>query len=200
MRGVSMICATFQSTHPVRGATDQYRGLRAAQRAFQSTHPVRGATCLAVILKLPLRISIHAPREGCDDGVAAYLLVLPISIHAPREGCDLYHAASRTTALFQSTHPVRGATREGSEAVHFVGISIHAPREGCDPKPSPRTTSTARFQSTHPVRGATQHPQDLRRPTVISIHAPREGCDLWLRVESLRCKCISIHAPREGCD
>ena len=35
-----------------------------------------------------LRISIHAPREGCD----------PAGIHLP------------TSSRFQSTHPVRGAT------------------------------------------------------------------------------------------
>ena len=36
-----------------------------------------------------------------------------ISIHAPREGCDVAPGAHTVMALeFQSTHPVRGATRK----------------------------------------------------------------------------------------
>ena len=79
-------------------------------------------------------ISIHAPRAGCDCKCAAAGAASPyfnprtpcgvrlrrqqhhrgcsaISIHAPRAGCD--RARQRSTAgtvLFQSTHPVRGAT------------------------------------------------------------------------------------------
>ena len=61
--------------------------------------------------------------------------------------------------LFQSTHPVRGATGPGDEVLRFEQvISIHAPREGCD---SP--TSKACIGSG------------------ISIHAPREGCDIGCR-------------------
>ena len=33
---------------------------------FQSTHPVRGATDAETLLKMHRPISIHAPREGCD--------------------------------------------------------------------------------------------------------------------------------------
>ena len=34
--------------------------------------------------------------------------------------------------IFQSTHPVRGATVVLSASSRVVAISIHAPREGCD--------------------------------------------------------------------
>ena len=65
------------------------------------------------------RISIHAPREGCDVPAQVLADVVLISIHAPREGCDL---------------PImHGAGQD-------VLISIHAPREGCDrpcSRPSP---------------------------------------------------------------
>ena len=37
---------------------------------FQSTHPVRGATLPPAIGTEQLRISIHAPREGCDYRLA----------------------------------------------------------------------------------------------------------------------------------
>ena len=78
---------------------------------------------------------------------------------------------------FQSTHPVRGATHTGSDAVRGFQISIHAPREGCDEL----------------------HAGAVAVNVCISIHAPREGCDKC----SLKCDTrlnISIHAPREGCD
>ena len=58
-------------------------------RIFQSTHPARGATSGVMTLKESGKISIHAPREGCDP-VFANIGEQPI--------------------LFQSTHPARGAT------------------------------------------------------------------------------------------
>ena len=37
-----------------------------AMPTFQSTHPVRGATPYRDGTERAIRISIHAPREGCD--------------------------------------------------------------------------------------------------------------------------------------
>ena len=57
------------------------------------------------------QISIHAPREGCDPAENLHSGAFRISIHAPREGCDadlMDKALDRY--IFQSTHPVRGAT------------------------------------------------------------------------------------------
>ena len=58
--------------------------------------------------------------------------------------------------LFQSTHPVRGATVVDYACRVGKDISIHAPRAGCDFRK--KVIFFARF-----VR--------------ISIHAPRAGCD-----------------------
>ena len=80
--------ATFQSTHPVRGATWSLScstndptyfnprtpcGVRQRNdrqsdydRTFQSTHPVRGATQSRHLKRGSADISIHAPRAGCD--------------------------------------------------------------------------------------------------------------------------------------
>ena len=56
-----------------------------------------------------------------------------ISIHAPREGCDgQAWDGIKQISEFQSTHPVRGATKTGLDRRTFT-----------------------KFQSTHPVRGAT---------------------------------------------
>ena len=146
--------------------------------AFQSTHPVRGATSHRGDAPDRQSISIHAPREGCDQRTTGRAHIHRISIHAPREGCDpCWSTAYGMRVEFQSTHPVRGATLYTGAAAVNVGISIHAPREGCD---------------------RDYHRHDRRR--VISIHAPREGCDGTGRHGIPRVTQISIHAPREGCD
>ena len=124
--------------------------------AFQSTRPVRGATDASQIDRLTVSVSIHAPRAG-RDLLAENLSrdALGVSIHAPRAGRDESRideatggsgfnprapcGARRKLAIrpgscwmFQSTRPVRGAT----------SISL-------------ATKLRRMFQSTRPVRGAT---------------------------------------------
>ena len=55
---------------------------------------------------------------------------------------------------FQSTLPVRGATKPGIQRIRIKGISIHAPREGSDEVMRQKAAKSG-----------------------ISIHAPREGSD-----------------------
>ena len=80
-------------------------------RSFQSTHPVRGATRDHRVVKLADRISIHAPREGCDLLSASGWRVFSIfqSTH-PVRGATESRLLCRPRKIFQSTHPVRGAT------------------------------------------------------------------------------------------
>ena len=143
----------------MRGATHPHAAPNVPTR-FQSTHPVRGATAFRELDKGVKDISIHAPREGCDCLIVNKRVdIEDISIHAPREGCDApFSTICATESVFQSTHPVRGATGR------FVG------RDGIEV-----------FQSTHPVRGATVSCVDDGAFPVISIHAPREGCDFIRR-------------------
>ena len=88
---------------------DAEKVLKSAE--FQSTHPLRDATNDKFDKDAKLEISIHAPLTGCDDrcmikwynvynfnprtpygmrqikdGIASCLV--PISIHAPLTGCD----------------------------------------------------------------------------------------------------------------
>ena len=56
---------------------------------------------------------------------------------------------------FQSTRPVRGATKAGLRGLLLCVISIHAPRAGRDPQLAALLTAVLKFQSTRPVRGAT---------------------------------------------
>ena len=236
----------FQSTHPVRGATSWayncgYRlldfnprtpcGVRPSKSGtvrcstiFQSTHPVRGATEAGDSRLFEWLISIHAPRAGCDLNLRDLVGLTCISIHAPRAGCDLEsssllplyllfqstHPVRGATALkgvvssgktlFQSTHPVRGATLELLRKAGIIVISIHAPRAGCDLVPLPHVGFNQGFQSTHPVRGATGYLPAGWNCSQISIHAPRAGCDTSPEDTKNKLKEISIHAPRAGCD
>ena len=103
-----------------------------------------------------------------------------ISIHAPLAGCDHHPQHGQAVRAFQSTHPLRGATRPSNGKPSPLPISIHAPLAGCDPglckynkrlqNFNPRTPCGVRpaagiipavrwpFQSTHPLRGATRTP------------------------------------------
>ena len=101
------------------------------------------------------KISIHAPRAGCDDADDLGVWRCSISIHAPRAGCDCIMAGLSTWyAVFQSTHPVRGAT--DSLRVGLSGSLYFNPRTPCGVRPWGASTTTIAeiFQSTHPVRTA----------------------------------------------
>ena len=123
---------------------------------FQSTLPVRGATVYRAGCVDATNISIHAPRAGSDLFMASNILIVFISIHAPRAGSDsCRRRRDRTVSRFQSTLPVRGATRQHLQSPRPLRISIHAPRAGSDPLRPFRMLRMLRFQSTLPVRGAT---------------------------------------------
>ena len=79
--------------------------------------------------------------------------VAGLSYFNPRtpRGVRLVDANGRiVTSIFQSTHPVRGATESDQHARLGRVISIHAPREGCDPPQSPRSRSRSNFNPRTP--------------------------------------------------
>ena len=147
------------------------------------------------------RVSIHAPREGCDGGLLSSLLQGRVSIHAPREGCDLQ-------------------TKEHER--DRLSVSIHAPREGCDFQKGSRyhdiksfnsrtpggvrldadfiVPAVKAFQFTHPGRGATGW-GGVAPPLTLSFNSRTPGgVRLGWRCLFLELHLVSIHAPREGCD
>ena len=167
----------FQSTHPVRGAT-KVNYLHVDHLCISIHAPRAGCDSKSPSNRRNVLISIHAPRAGCDVNIGMVKDALDISIHAPRAGCDGYqthrhgafsisiHApragcdnqafvSTGAQDLFQSTHPVRGATcrssRQQSRCCHFN------PRTPCGVRQSMITgwVGNVKFQSTHPVRGAT---------------------------------------------
>ena len=128
-----------------------------------------------------VRISTHAPLAGCDTRrFPSGTTICPISIHAPLAGCDISSLLlSSAYPLFQSTHPLRGATHpDDSDAREAAFQSTH-PLRGATLAPV-YTGRTSRFQSTHPLRGATCCFGRRVRRCEISIHAPLAGCDPWL--------------------
>ena len=125
--------------------------------SFQSTHPSRGATAGAELLAVPGLISIHAPLAECDlPGVVARGRSRDFN---PRTPCGVRrqfpNGTLPTAASFQSTHPSRGATQSTHVHRRTAGISIHAPLAGCDSTVFSAWASPWVFQSTHPSRGAT---------------------------------------------
>ena len=84
------------------------------------------------------------------------VLVKRVSIHAPREGCDIEcEDEMYNLKQFQFTHPGRGATENFARQYNLDNVSIHAPREGCDGTVSGKDINFEAFQFTHPGRGAT---------------------------------------------
>ena len=150
-----------------------------ARWTFQSTHPMRGATQRLLNARLPEFISIHAPHAGCDDCKSGK--ALRPRYFNPRTPCGVRPVGapmSAPTETFQSTHPMRGATSSMPLSNRYDIISIHAPHAGCDKAFcrryaqrlhfNPRTPCGVRravsfsplsrspFQSTHPMRGGTE--------------------------------------------
>ena len=152
--------------------------LTAIPRAFQFTHPGRGATQLVFVLHRLGRVSIHAPREGCDH----------------RVGRSLTKATE-----FQFTHPGRGATAQRAGTRCWRVVSIHAPREGCDRVRRDGALKDQGFNSRTPggVRHVTRGVQDLYQQ--FQFTHPGRGATRWAIYGHCHAK-VSIHAPREGCD
>ena len=83
---------------------------------FQSTRPVRGATRSISCIAQYGNVSIHAPRAGRDLIRLHKFAELDVSIHAPRAGRDASNPwYVYSLKWFQSTRPVRGATRQKKE-------------------------------------------------------------------------------------
>ena len=89
------------------------------------------------------QISIHAPREGGDNGTSSNsAFVTKFQSTPPARGATLSaQGLPSALAVFQSTPPARGATLVANGKTQAVTkISIHAPREGGDSNSSPSTS------------------------------------------------------------
>ena len=107
----------FQSTHPMRGATSMFSWPRRSFTNFNPRTPCGVRRTPARKGERGTGISIHAPHAGCDSSaVFTFLSRILISIHAPHAGCDAGSGRRFNDAkLFQSTHPMRGATTTAAD-------------------------------------------------------------------------------------
>ena len=215
-------CSDFNPRTPC-GVRPAAHDAAARQTAISIHAPLAGCDRHPRKLRKEKYISIHAPLAGCDVSIVGLRLLrryfnprtpcgvrpgwgngrgmrYPISIHAPLAGCDIGGVdLAVQSSLFQSTHPLRGATYHPPYSVlfpinfnprtpcgvrriilhilyYFLLISIHAPLAGCDYK---------QLFAKHLFR--------------ISIHAPLAGCDVF-EIDQDYLDTISIHAPLAGCD
>ena len=60
--------AMFQFTHPGRGATALFPSLPRKPSSFNSRTPGGVRLPRGALARSSARVSIHAPREGCDGG------------------------------------------------------------------------------------------------------------------------------------
>ena len=102
----------FQSTRPVRGATSVTTRRTSSSTSFNPRAPCGARPWAATSPGATATVSIHAPRAGRDEAGVRAGRAEQVSIHAPRTGRDHATASlgSRSRS-FQSTRPVRGATR-----------------------------------------------------------------------------------------
>ena len=146
----------FQSTHPMRDATNMRHLIKMNFLQFQSTHPMRDAT--------------HMFRQ-LNSGSKNFNPRIPCGMRL------MSTSKTRNISWFQSTHPMRDATSGTRSKLQGQWISIHASHAGCDGMAwkdisekmdfNPRipcgmrhnflhgSSSYKLFQSTHPMRDAT---------------------------------------------
>ncbi|QTA93750.1 Uncharacterized protein dnm_098540 [Desulfonema magnum] len=124
---------------------------------FQSTPPVRGATETDSLRCWLNCVSIHAPRAGSD--VIERLALsreAHVSIHAPRAGSD-FSVRKKQIEYYASFNPRPPCgERHGATGIYGRGASFN-PRPPCGERLVDTITGDLAFlfQSTPPVRGAT---------------------------------------------
>ena len=115
--------------------------------------------------------------RGATGAIDVLTLKQGVSIHAPHAGRDLVlDVTGAVDFMFQSTRPMRGATRVLVDRHPPIVVSIHAPHAGRDIGRSV-----------------------MREASVVSIHAPHAGRDIIVLIH-LCDEDVSIHAPHAGRD
>ena len=125
------------------------------------------------------RISIRAPRAGCDQAAATKKgFMSEFQSTRPVWGATVLPASLDGSRLFQSTRPVWGATISNAASQVDYGISIHAPRVGRDFPPAAKGVSMPDFNPRAPCGARRAAAMAALVHQSISIHAPRVGRDV----------------------
>ena len=181
----------------MRGATRTRNKIAIKRIPFQSTRPMRGATRSTIAQILNHVISIHAPHAGRD----------PEARDSWRRGCHFNPRAPCGARLwplralylwtiFQSTRPMRGATRSPGLATR--SSSYFNPRAPCGARQVRILCVCSRslFQSTRPMRGATNAVVYRMLRNEFQSTRPMRGAT----ARSAGCRwCLSDFNPRAPC-
>ena len=167
---------------------------------FQFTHPGRGATKNCQRDARDSKVSIHAPREGCDSyrqnrlkPSAGFNSRTPggvrLSLVWAKKRSKSFNSRTpggvRHTSMIEPIAMLRFNSRTpGGVRLLLVALpdrprflfQFTHPGRGATASCFTSKGSTE-FQFTHPGRGATSDTVILEYLYDVSIHAPREGCD-----------------------
>ena len=169
----------FQFTHPGKGATEGQWYRPEDLFRFNSRTLGRVRLYAAPAPRLVVRVSIHAPWEGCDNAVSSSASMHP-SFNSRTLG-RVRRLTLRETIIwvkFQFTHPGKGATYLVRYLTTFPWFQFTHPGKGATSPRSPRSPWTPcfnsrtlgrvrrerlrykhlphrQFQFTHPGKGAT---------------------------------------------
>ena len=186
----------FQSTRPMRGATRLTMSEELLNAKFQSTRPMRGATGMVCRVPAKRLISIHAPHAGRDTNHSQRdCLNTHFNPRAPCGARLFFRKYPACSGLFQSTRPMRGATKHGF--LKLPQTTYFNPRAPCGARHSLSGIHgfATEFQSTRPMRGATFWCASFQLLNGISIHAPHAGRDCWVMPFSSRSCHFNPRAP-----
>ena len=216
------IVKIFQSTLPLRGATGKISSIEGEPDNFNPRSPYGERRHLWHKGRGRIFISIHAPLTGSDveaDNIAVDII---ISIHAPLTGSDGRKTCPTGPApVFQSTLPLRGATRAFSLPHDQVIFQSTLPLRGATSERRHRHGSIENFNPRSPYGerlclrrssaastnfnprspyGERQHPTDLKRgDPIFQSTLPLRGATITERLLKSG-SLISIHAPLTGSD
>ncbi len=122
------------SIHAPYAGSDRSIPLPPPESEEVSIHaPYAGSDLSYRLSHLSFRVSIHAPYAGSDMGICRTPTRETVSIHAPYAGSDVKATERKNWDWwFQSTLPMRGATRDFYKDSRVIPVSIHAPYAGSD--------------------------------------------------------------------
>ena len=214
----------FQSTRPIRGATQEDYAVWFGGTDFNPRAPYGARPALPNMRpSAPRYFNPRAPYGARPDLCAQSGLNPPISIHAPHTGRDDRPIRPGGNAKYFNPRAPYGARRTDVQTVRkAVFISIHAPHTGRDDRQAqrlyarkdfnPRAPYGARlcsslrksiirgFQSTRPIRGATTTTKAIPRVRGFQSTRPIRGATVHPSPEAPARIDISIHAPHTGRD
>ena len=113
------LTSKFQSTHPLRDATQFYQSYSRLHHLFQSTHPLRDATNTdLIVFHIPLKFqSTHPLRDATVFTNELHIFKIYFNPRTPYGMRRVIVLTSLLLLLFQSTHPLRDATAKKAKSL-----------------------------------------------------------------------------------